>query len=174
MMKSSTKKPTQMKSKLFAIVATAALLPMLSSCGNETTTALTDADREAITTTHEAATGPVKADPAHVDWVAFTDAHYTQDAVLMPPNSAPIAGRDAIIAYMSTWPQLTKFDVEDVEMEGSREVTYIKYRYDIGMQVNDSTAFNETGNGIELWKQLDDGTWRCFLDIWSTDMPAAQ
>jgi len=148
---------------------------LLASCGNsDNNNTLSDEDRAAITAQHKTATDPAEADPMNVDWQKFADAHYSEDAVLLSPNSPDIVGREAIVAYMSTWPTLTKFQVEDLKMEGTSEVVYIHYSYDMTMQVNDSTEMNDTGGGIELWKQYEDGSWRCFLDIWRTDVALQQ
>lgn len=162
-----------MKTNLFITIVTAGAL-FIQGCGSNASCALTDDERAAISSQHEKATGPVTDDPMHADWKAFAEAHYTEDAVLYPPNGPEVSGRDAIEAYMATWPPLTKFHVEDVKMDGTKEVTYILYSYDIGMQINDTTAVNETGRGIELWRKLDDGSWRCFADVWNTNMPLPQ
>lgn len=160
--------PTTAAARLVLLAATFSCV--LSACGDKGNT-LTDEDRAAITQQHKTATDPAEADPMHIDWKAFTEAHYSEDAVLLPPNSPDIVGRDAIIAYMSTWPPVTRFQVEDLKMEGTSELAYIHVSYDVTMQVNDSTQFTETGRDIELWKKYDDGTWRCFLDIWCPDQP---
>jgi ketosteroid isomerase-like protein len=152
---------------LAVLVATA-----LASCGS-TDNSLTEEDRADITAQHEKATGPIEADPGNPDWEAFGDAHYFDDATWYPPNGQPIVGRDAIVASVMAWPPLTKFQVEDLKVEGTHDLTYILYGYDITMQVNDSTSVNETGRGIELWRKGDEG-WRCFADIWNTDMPLPQ
>ena len=90
----------------------------------------------------------------------------------MPSNSPEIVGSDAIFAFMSGWPPVKKFKVEDVEMKGTKELAYIKVSYNIIMMINDTTEVTETGRDIELWKKYDDGKWRCFLDIWNSDMPS--
>jgi ketosteroid isomerase-like protein len=159
-----------MKTNLLILAITSGVL-LMQACSTETSGTLADEDRAAITKQHKTATDPAEADPMHIDWKVFTEAHYSDDAVLLPPNGPEVAGKDAIVDYMSTWPSLTKFDVEDVQMEGTKEVTYIKYTYEMGMQINDSTEYRETGKGIELWKQYADGSWKCFMDIWSSDMP---
>lgn len=162
-----------MKFNLISITVIIAVMVLVTSCC-QTNNSLTDQDRADITKTHKAATDPIAADPSHADWKVFTENHYSKDAVLLPSNSIEIVGHNAIIAYMSSFPPLKKFKVEDVEMKGTKELVYIKYSYEMIMMINDTTEITDIGKGIELWKKNEEGNWRCFLDTWNTNMPATQ
>jgi ketosteroid isomerase-like protein len=103
----------------------------------------------------------------------FVKAHYADDAILMPPN-APIAqGQNAIIATFKSWPTLTKFQTNDLEIEGSGNLAFIRGTYDIAMKKN-GIEIEDNGKYIEIWRKNDRDEWKCIRDIFNSNMPVAQ
>jgi len=158
-----------MKYQPFALLAAACLAmtacqPPAPSCD------LTAADLDSLRVTHEAATKPMVENPTNVDWNLFAEMHYSENAIMMPPNGGIVEGREAIAAMFKSWP-VTKVSVADVETAGSGNMAYIRGTYDLTMKVNDSTEVNDKGKWLEVWERSN-GQWRCTHDIFNTDMPA--
>lgn len=98
-------------------------------------------------------------------------AHYTDDAALLPPNSARIDGRNGI---QGAWQGLIDADVRDVSLT-TQEVDVF------GDVANEVGAINATapsddggrmpfvGKYVAVWKRGGDSTWRLHRDIWNFD-----
>ena len=134
---------------------------------------LTKSDRDNLIKTHDAITKAAHENPQTLDWNVFVKAHYADDAILMPPN-APIAqGQNAIIATFKSWPTLTKFQTNDLEIEGSGNLAFIRGTYNIAMKRN-GIEIEDNGKYIEIWRKNDRDEWNCIRDIFNSNMPVAQ
>lgn len=98
-------------------------------------------------------------------------AHYTDDAALLPPNSARIDGREGI---KGVWQDFIDADFRDVAMT-TREVDAFG---DVANEVGtiSATAPGDDGGRTQLagkyvavWKRAGDDTWRLHRDIWNFD-----
>ncbi|MGI9387473.1 MAG: YybH family protein, partial [Methyloligellaceae bacterium] len=96
---------------------------------------------------------------------------YTDDAALLPPDSARIDGREGI---QGAWQALIDADVRDVVLT-TQEVDVFG---DIANEVGTirATAPGENGGRVQwagkyvsVWKRGGDGTWRLHRDIWNFD-----
>jgi uncharacterized protein (TIGR02246 family) len=96
---------------------------------------------------------------------------YTAGGQLLPPNSAVVAGRDAIRAFWQGAMDLglKQATLDTVEVEGTSDTAVEVGTYTLraaGGQVAD------TGKYVVVWK-TEGGTWRLHRDIWNTSQPAA-
>lgn len=106
-----------------------------------------------------------------------TVAFYADDAVLLPPN-APIA-RDAK-SIRENWAALVNpntsvsWKVTRAEAAKSGDLGYVygTYQLSIRGQKNGKTI-NDTGKLVEVWKKQADGKWKCIVDTFNSDLPAA-
>ena len=97
--------------------------------------------------------------------------HFTQDAVLMPPGTSSMVGRDAVEAYYQTI-----FDEYYTELEsGYKEVEVNgKLAYGRGYAKVKLTpkAGGETTSSeaeyINILKKQPDGSWKTTHDIWNS------
>lgn len=134
---------------------------------------LSKSDLDNLIKTHNAITQAAHRNPQTLDWNVFVKAHYADDAILMPPN-APIAqGQNAIVAAFKSWPALTKFQTNDIEVEGSGNLAFIRGTYEIAMKMNDA-EINDNGKYIEIWKKNKTGEWKCIRDIFNSNTPVSQ
>lgn len=133
---------------------------------------LSTSDRDNLMKTHNTITMTAHENPQALDWNVFVKAHYADDAILMPPN-APIAeGQAAIVATFKSWPALTKFQTNDVEVVGSGNLAFIRGTYDIAFQMNGADV-TDSGKYIEVWRKNDKGEWKCIRDIFNSNAPAS-
>lgn len=99
-------------------------------------------------------------------------AIYSEDAILMPPNSPALKGREAIDRYMragmAQGPSLISIKTEESSTHGDTGVRRGTYRVTTkeGQEL-------EAGKYLEIWKK-NDGKWQLRLDIWNADAPAAE
>lgn len=66
-------------------------------------------------------------------------------------------------------PSFKKFDVKDVEVEGSGNLAYIRGTYDMIIKISDTLEVNDKGNYLEIWKKDDKGDWKCIRDMFNSD-----
>ena len=99
------------------------------------------------------------------------------DAVLLPPN-APIA-RDRK-SIRESWAGLlgpntgVSWKVSKVEVAKSGELGYLYGTYSLAIRDPKGGApVSDTGKLVEIWKKQADGKWKCIVDTYNSDLPAA-
>jgi uncharacterized protein (TIGR02246 family) len=101
--------------------------------------------------------------------------YYAVDAVSMPPNMAPIKGKEAIKAWMdqmaTTGVKVTvaNFTISDLGAGG--DVAFERGEYEMIMEMPDKTEMKDNGKYISIWKQQADGSWKVQAEIWNTNTP---
>ena len=104
---------------------------------------------------------------------ASAAALYTEDATLLPPNSEPIRGRQAIQAFLGSLMEMgiqeMSFDTVDVEYLG--DVAYEVGAYTLKMEPQGGQAVTDRGKYVVVWKREGGGPWKLAVDIWNTSTP---
>ncbi len=98
-------------------------------------------------------------------------AHYTDDAALLPPNTARIDGREGI---QGAWQALIDADVRDVALTTQEVDVFGDVANEVGTisataPSEDGGRVQWTGKYVAVWKRGGDGTWRLHRDIWNFD-----
>ena len=106
-------------------------------------------------------------------WVAF----YAPDAVVLPPNE-PVADTKAKIhksmeAFLSLPGLNVTWTCNKVVVANSLEMAYCYGSYKVSFKGPDGSTIEDHGKNVEIWKKQRDGKWKCVLDTWNTDLPAA-
>ena len=104
-----------------------------------------------------------------------TVSFYSDDAIVMPPNSPSLTGKEPIRAMWQSMitpaGSAISWKVTKVEVAKSGELGYVTGSYD--MTYNSSgKPVTERGKYLEVWKKLPDGSWKCAVDMFSSDLPA--
>jgi ketosteroid isomerase-like protein len=109
--------------------------------------------------------------------LAGTVAFYADDAVLLPPN-APIASDRKSIR--ESWAALlgpntaVSWKVSKAEAAKSGELGYLYGTYQLSIKdPKGGPAFSDTGKLVEIWKKQSNGKWKCIVDTYNSDVPAA-
>ena len=154
---------------LFALISSAF---EVTSCGPSATSDSGVADAAAIQALDE----QWSATAAKND-VEGTVAFYADDAVLLPGN-APIA-RDRK-SIRESWAGLlgpntaVSWKVSKVEVAKSGELGYLYGTYSLAIRDPKGGApVSDTGKLVEIWKKQADGKWKCIVDTYNSDLPAA-
>jgi ketosteroid isomerase-like protein len=141
----------------FRIGAVCLAAVVAGACGTRST-ALTDADREAIRT---ASASYVKADDGR-DADAMM-AFVAEGAIYMPSNSPMIVGREAIRTFLKphAWDKITQ---TPAEIEGRDGIAYERGSYTVLLQGKTYTGFY-----LDVWARQPDGAWKVTRKIWNSD-----
>jgi uncharacterized protein (TIGR02246 family) len=111
-----------------------------------------------------------------------TVAFYADDAVLLPPY-APIATdrksiRESWAGLLGpnttvSW-KVSKIEVSKIEVANSGELGYLYGTYSLSIQdPRGGPPARDTGKLVEIWKKQADGKWKCIVDTYNSDLPAA-
>lgn len=105
-----------------------------------------------------------------------TAAVYADDAVVLAPNSPAITSKEQIRAM---WKSMIEpagssisWKVTKVEVAKSGELGYVTGTYDM-VDASSGKPVNDKGKYLEVWKKQADGSWKCVVDMFSSDMPVA-
>ena len=96
---------------------------------------------------------------------------YSSDAVLLPPNSAMVTGRDAISTYFDpffTSGQRVTISLVPAETRVSGSLAYRTGTFQI--KTADGSVVDD-GNFMEIWERIG-GEWLLIRDIWNSSRPA--
>ena len=106
-------------------------------------------------------------------WVAY----YSDDAVVLPPNEQEATGKDNIhkaIGDLLALPGLSvNWKAAKVEVARSGDLAYVQGTYELGMKDPKGKPITDHGKYVEVWKKQADGNWKCAVDTWNSDLPAA-
>ena len=111
---------------------------------------------------------------ASVDaWMAF----YSADAVVMAPN-VQIASDHAhvrqAVADLLALPHLSiAWHPIKVEVARSDDLAYLIGAYELGYDDVRGSRVSDRGKLLEIWRRQPDGGWKCIVDTWNSDGPAA-
>ena len=106
-------------------------------------------------------------------WVAY----YTDDATVLPPNEPMATTKDAIrksIGDLLSLPALSlKWQPTKVEVSKSGDIGYSFGTYEMTANDPQGKPTTDRGKYVEVWKKQADGSWKCAVDTYSSDLPAA-
>ena len=92
-------------------------------------------------------------------------SRYTDDACLLPPNSAPLCGKENILKFFNSGPKVhCKFTIQSLYGDGENYVTE-ESTYEL-FDTNHK-KFDE-GKVIVIWKKTKDG-WKMHRDMFSSN-----
>lgn len=107
---------------------------------------------------------------------AAVAALYTEDAVLLPPNSEMIQGRQKIEEFWSIAMQMGVKDVVLTTVELSKvcgDTVHEMGNYTLKIHPIGKKPIEDKGKYIVIWKHTADG-WKLHRDIWNSNLPPPQ
>jgi ketosteroid isomerase-like protein len=106
-------------------------------------------------------------------WVAY----YSDDAAVLPPNEPIATGKESIrkaIGDFLALPGLSlKWSPSKVEVARSGDLGYSYGAYEMTINDPKGNPVNDKGKYVEVWKKQPDGTWKCAVDTFNSDLAAA-
>jgi uncharacterized protein (TIGR02246 family) len=109
--------------------------------------------------------------------VAGVAAIYLPDAHLLPPDVAPIQGREAIQQFIAGFLRAyhVTVAVSAEEIEGRGDLAYARGHYTLEgtPKAAGTPPLREEGKFLEVLRRQPDGTWRYAVDMWDPIGPPA-
>ena len=95
---------------------------------------------------------------------------YAEQGALLPPNAAPVHGRQAIqqVWHGAFQAGLVGCRIETLDVESAGDVAIEEGRYTL--YASDDRIADE-GKYIQIWKR-EAGQWKSYRDIWNSNRPA--
>lgn len=103
-----------------------------------------------------------------------TLSFYSPDAVVMPPNEPSFSNRDAI---RDVWKKLLADAVKiswtttRAEISQSGDLGYTSGTYEITTRNDRGETIQDRGKYVEVWRKQTDGSWKCSVDMFNSDLP---
>jgi uncharacterized protein (TIGR02246 family) len=100
--------------------------------------------------------------------IAAVAAHYTEDAVVLPPEAELVMGRNAILTFWKSAAEqigdikLTAVDVKPLGNNAAREIGTFSLR------TKGAQQHQVTGKYVVVWEKVG-GDWKLATDIWNTN-----
>jgi ketosteroid isomerase-like protein len=129
---------------------------------------LSPGDQQAIRRTGDEA---LKIANTTADWDAYTKLYYAQDAVVNGPNAPAIKGHDAIVAMFKSFPAISDFKFEILEINGAGNLAYVHGTYSMVLTPPGVKPMSDKGKFLEIWKRQADGSWKVAIDTFNSDLP---
>jgi len=102
-------------------------------------------------------------------------AIYLPDAHLLPPDAAPVEGREAIQQFIAGFlgAYHVTIAVSADEIEGRGDLAYARGHYTMEgtPKAAGTPPLREEGKFLEVLRRQPDGTWRYAVDMWSPNAP---
>lgn len=97
---------------------------------------------------------------------------YTKDAIVLPPNTEMVQGRDSIKSF---WESVTKMGIVNIHLTttnitGSGNIAVETGKYDLEVYPEGKEAINDHGKYLVVWQQQNDNSWKIIRDMWSSDV----
>jgi len=103
-----------------------------------------------------------------------TVSYYAADAVVMPPNIPALTTKEAI---RGLWQSLLSpgfsggWNATRVEVARSGDLGYVTGSYEFTEKDAGGKPMTDKGKFLEVWKKQSDGSWKCVVDMFSSDLP---
>lgn len=102
----------------------------------------------------------------------------TDDAVLLPPNSPPVSGKEAIRAWnerMSAQFRIERYEPVDDEVIVMDGWAFRRARFTWTVSsAGGGAPVTDSGKFMIIYQRQPDGSWKVARDIWNSDIPARQ
>ena len=96
--------------------------------------------------------------------------------MVLPPNDTVATSKDSIrkaVGELLALPGLSvKWQTTKVEVAQSGDIAYTYGTYQLTMKDPKGKPMAEHGKYVEIWKKQSDGSWKCAIDTWNSDLPA--
>jgi ketosteroid isomerase-like protein len=106
-----------------------------------------------------------------------TVSYYTAEAVVLPPNIPALTTKEAIRGLWQSMLGSSGFSggwkATRVEVARSSDLAYVTGTYEFTERDAGGGPMTDKGKFLEVWKKQTDGSWKCVVDMFSSDLPIA-
>lgn len=106
------------------------------------------------------------------DWNSVA-SYYTDDAVMLLPNTDAQKGRAAIRAGLTSMAGMSpNLHIMPERIVQSGDLAYETGTYTMAMTPSGGTTMNDRGKYLTVWRRQTNGDWKIVADMINTSMPA--
>lgn len=106
-----------------------------------------------------------------------TAAFWTDDAVILPPDSPPVVGKQAIRDYVAGAFASPEFSItwhlDKVGVAKAGDMAYATANDQITFKGPGGKVVTMKARAVVVWKKQPDGSWKAAVDIWNAGPAAA-
>jgi ketosteroid isomerase-like protein len=102
------------------------------------------------------------------DWEALGEL-FEADAIMMPPNSPAVVGRDAIAAWEAEYETGFQIAFDVQEIEGDGDIAYVRGRSCVFIPLETGGYGVDVGKYLEIRKRDEKGEWPIVTDVFNSD-----
>jgi ketosteroid isomerase-like protein len=106
-----------------------------------------------------------------------TVSYYAADAIVMPPNIPALTTKEAIRGLWQSMLGSPGFsggwNATRVEVARAGDLAYVSGTYEFTERDAGGGPMTDKGKFLEVWKKQSDGSWKCVVDMFSSDLPIA-
>jgi ketosteroid isomerase-like protein len=95
----------------------------------------------------------------------------TSDVVMYPPNSKPVLGRDAAVAFVTAFPTIEQFNINVDEVTGIGDVAYDRGTFTMQAKLPNGMVVHDTGSFFSVFRRQPDNSWQHSRVMWTTHAP---
>lgn len=103
-----------------------------------------------------------------------TASYYSDDALVLPPNMPAIHGKQGARAMWQGMFSVPGFGggwkVSKVEVARSGDIGYVTGSYELSESDAAGKPSTDKGKYLEVWKKQADGSWKCIVDMFNSDL----
>jgi ketosteroid isomerase-like protein len=108
--------------------------------------------------------------------VEKTVSYYTDDAQILPPNMPSITNKQGARAMWGGMFSVPGFGggwtATKVEVARSGDIGYVTGTYELSETDASGKPIVDKGKYLEVWKKQADGSWKCVIDMFNSDLPS--
>jgi uncharacterized protein (TIGR02246 family) len=104
-----------------------------------------------------------------------TMSYYSDDVVVMPPNSTSATTKEAIRSalkdLMASPGATVSWKATKVKVAKSGDLAWVSGIYEEMTIDASGKSVKDHGKYVKVWEKQADGKWKCGADIWNSDLP---
>ena len=104
-----------------------------------------------------------------------TVSYYSDNAVVMPPNSGRATTKEAIQSalkdLLASPGSTVSWKATKVEVAKSGDLACVSGIYEETTIDVSGKPVKDRGKYVKVWEKQADGKWKCGVDIWNSDLP---
>ena len=154
----------------FSLLVLLLLLALATACQTQTTADTHAADEAALRNLDSEWSKAAGARD-----VDKTVSYYAADAMVMPPNIPSLTTKEAIRGLWQSMLGSSGFSggwsATRVEVARSGDLGYVSGTYEFAERDAGGQPMTDKGKYLEVWKKQSDGSWKCVIDMFSSDLP---